>query len=73
MPDPVYITVKNINGGALSPKTELSAIDMTTINGIVVAGNTIGIMTGYIESCYHNEMVERTTAGEASGEAPAAD
>lgn len=60
-----YILLKNINGEPVKPVTDLAAINMTTINGVVVQGNTIGVMSDYINSCYHAEMVERATAGEA--------
>ena len=61
-----YIFLKNINGELIKPVTDLAAINMTTINGIAVQGNTIGVMSDYINSCYHAEMVERATAGQAS-------
>ena len=61
-----YVYFKNINGELIKPVTDLAAINMTTINGVVVQGNTIGVMSEYITNCYHNEMVERTTAGQAS-------
>ena len=60
-----YILMKNTNGELVKPVTDLAAINMATVNGIVVQGNTIGIMSDYINSCYHAEMVERATAGQA--------
>lgn len=67
MPTTDYIFLKNINGEIIKPVTDLAAINLTTINGIVVQGNTIGVMSDYITSCYHAEMVTHTTAGEATG------
>ena len=67
MPTTDYIFLKNINGEIIKPITDLAAINLATVNGIVVQGNTIGVMSDYITSCYHAEMVEHTTAGEPTG------
>ena len=56
-----YVYLKNISGTVIKPITDLSAINMTTTNGIAVEqvnGGTIGIRDGYIESCYYAEMVD---------------
>ena len=63
-----YVYLKNINGELIKPVTDLAAINLTTINGVAVQGNTIGVMSDYITSCYHSEMVEHTTAGEVTGD-----
>lgn len=67
-----YVYLKNINGELIKPVTDLAAINLATINGVVVQGNTIGIMSDYITSCYHDEMVVHTTAGQvvSSGAVP---
>lgn len=67
-----YVFLKNINGELIKPVTDLAAINLTTVNGVVVQGNTIGIMSDYITSCYHAEMVTHTTAGQvvSSGAIP---
>lgn len=57
-----YVFLKNFGGEVINPRTELGAIDMTTVNGIVVSANTIGIMDGYIESSYYMNMVSSTDA-----------
>ena len=57
-----YVFLKNLGGEVINPRTELGAIDMTTVNGIVVSANTIGIMDGYIESSYYMNMVSGTDA-----------
>lgn len=59
-----YVFIKNLNGEIVKPVTDLAAINLATVNGIVVSGNTIGIMSDYITSCYHAEMITHTTAGQ---------
>ena len=59
---PEYVVLKNQNGSVITPVTDLTAINMTTINGIVVSAGTIGIMPGYIESCCFMELAMPTTA-----------
>ena len=61
MPDPDYATLVDIDGNPVKPVTDLSALNMTTTNGIAVVqtnGGTIGIRAGYIESCYYTNMME---------------
>lgn len=60
MPDAPYIYLHDINGNPIKPVTDLSAINMTTTNGIhiePVNGGTIGIRDGYIQSSYYLSMV----------------
>ena len=54
-----YVYLKNVNGQIIKPVTDLSAINMTTTNGIAVDasnGGTIGIRSGYIENCVVTEL-----------------
>ena len=54
-----YVYLKNVNGQMIKPVTDLSAINMTTTNGIAVDasnGGTIGIRSGYIENCVVTEL-----------------
>ena len=66
-----YIFLHDINGNPIKPVTDLSAINMTTTNGIHVEqlnGGTIGIQTGYIESAYYTEMVDPAVGPARPGE-----
>ena len=58
-----YVYLKNINGELIKPVTDLAAVNLTTINGIAVQGNTIGILSDYITSCYATETIEHATSG----------
>lgn len=57
-----YVYLKNLSQEVIKPRTDLAALDLTTVNGIAVLGNTMGIADGYIESAYYMNMVEGTNA-----------
>ena len=57
-----YVYLTDVGGTKIKPITDLAAINMTTSNGIEVmsaGGGTIGIVPGYIESKYYNNMVSQ--------------
>ena len=63
MADTDYVFLKDMNGTVIKPVTDLAAINLTTINGVVVQGNTIGILGDYVADCYKDEVMELATAG----------
>lgn len=65
-----YVYLKNISGTLIKPVTDLAAINMTYTNGVEVNkvnGGTIGIVDGYIESSYYENMID-TEVGPARPE-----
>lgn len=61
-----YVDLKNVGGAIIRPITDLAAVNMTTVNGLVVSGNTVGIRNGYIESCVVTELSQADQAASVS-------
>jgi len=57
-----YVYLKNLNGDTVKPITDLSAVTLTTANGVLVVGNTIGVENGYVASCAYEALTDPATA-----------
>lgn len=57
-----YVYLKNLQGVTIKPVTDLSAINLTTGDGIGVKGNTIGVVAGYVAQTAYTELTDPATA-----------